>query len=190
MRKQLILSVLGLTMAGGMAAAQTPPGGQGGPGGPGGGPPDFAAMRQMMMDRMKEALGVNDEEWKALEPRIEKVQQLQRDSRGGGGMFMMFGRGPGAGGPGGPGRGPGGPGGPGFGAGGDRAPSPVMQATMDLRDTLDNKDAKPADIQSKLKALRDARAKAHDDLAKAQDDLKSLLTTRQEAVLVTMGMLE
>lgn len=159
-----------------------------GPGGPGG-PPDFAQMRQRFLDRMKEMLGATDDEWKTLQPKIEKVQQLQRESSGMRGMFMMFGPGPGGPPPGGPG-GPGGPppGGPGF--GGDQPPSPVMQKMQDLRTTLDNKDAKPEEIKAKLQALRDARAQAKADLTKAQDDLRDLLTTRQESVLVMMGILE
>jgi hypothetical protein len=59
-----------------------------------------------------------------------------------------------------------------------------------LRDTLDNKDASAADIDSKLKALRDAREKSRAELAAAQKDLKEVLTGRQEAVLVVNGMLE
>jgi hypothetical protein len=59
-----------------------------------------------------------------------------------------------------------------------------------LQAVLDNKDSKPDEIKSKLDALRDARGKARDQLTKAQGDLKSLLTQRQEAVLVTRGMLE
>ena len=39
--------------------------------------------RQQMTDRMKQALGATDEEWKVLQPRIEKVQTLSRQTRGG-----------------------------------------------------------------------------------------------------------
>ena len=59
-------------------AQQQPPG----PGGPGGGPPDFAQMRQQMMDRLKEQMGATDDEWKAIQPLVEKVQQLQRQTGG------------------------------------------------------------------------------------------------------------
>src|SRR5262245_28244140 len=73
-----------------------PGGGQGGQGGQGGPPPDFnpQAMRQRMMDRMKERLGATDDEWKVLSPKIEKVMSVQRDLRGGGGPGGMFGGGP------------------------------------------------------------------------------------------------
>ena len=152
----------------------------------GGGPPDFAEMRQRMLDRMKEMLSASDDEWKVLLPKIEKVQQLQRDASTRGGMFMLFG-------PGGPGGGPGGPGGPpgGFGGpGGDQPQSPVVEKAQDLRAALENKDTSPDQLKAKLQALRDARAKAKEDLTKAQGDLREVLTTRQESVLVMLGMLE
>jgi len=175
-----LLGVLFLTMAAASPAlAQVP--GQGGP-------PDFAQMRQQFLDRMKEMLGASDDEWKALQPKIEKVQQLQRETSGMRGMFMMmFG-------PGGPGGPP--PGGPPPGAvirggpDGAQPPSPIQQKMQDLRAVLDNKDSTPEEIKARLQALRDARAQAKADLAKAQDDLRDLLTTRQESVLVMMGMLD
>ena len=178
--------VLGAAMAS-PAIAQVP-----GPGGP----PDFADMRQRFMDRMKEMLSASDDEWKVLQPKIEKVQQLQREASGMRGMFMMFGPGPGGPPGGGPGAGPGGPppvgpgGPPPGGPDGDRPQSPVQQKVQELRSALDNKDAKPEEIKSKLQALRDARAKAKADLSKAQDELRDLLTARQESVLVMLGMLE
>src|SRR5512146_1161480 len=106
--------VLGL-MVGGLSLAQQG-GGQGGGrrggqgGGPGGGPGGFdpAQMRQRMAERMKEQLGVDDQAWKVMEPRLMKVMELSRQANAGG-RGMMFGFG-GRGGRGGPG-GPGGPGG-------------------------------------------------------------------------------
>jgi hypothetical protein len=184
-------------------AQEQPPGG---PGGPGGGPPDFAQMRQQMMDRLKDQMGATDDEWKALQPLIEKVQQLQRQTGGRGGPGMFGPGGPGGprgqGGPpqGGPGGGPdaqggpppGGPGGPpNFGPGGPGGPpSEVQQKQSDLRDTLQNKDAAADEVNAKLAALREARAKAKADLAKAQEDLKQVLGVRQEAVLVAFGIIE
>jgi Spy/CpxP family protein refolding chaperone len=66
----------------------------------------------------------------------------------------------------------------------------VAVASKALADTLDNKDAKPDEIKAKLTALRDARAKAREELTKARKDLTDLLTQRQEAVLVQFGILE
>jgi Spy/CpxP family protein refolding chaperone len=134
---------------------------------------DPAQFRQQMNDRIKQMLGATDEEYQALQPKIEKLMTLQRDSRGG----MGFGRGRG------------GPGGP---PGGDpnAQQSPTQAATKDLQTALDNKDAKPEEIKAKLTALREAREKAKSEMTAAQKDLRELLTQRQEAVMVMMGFLD
>jgi hypothetical protein len=134
---------------------------------------DPAQFRQQRLDRIKEQLGASDDEWKVLSPKIEKVMDVQRNTFGG------FG--------GGRGRGPGG----GGGGNADNQPqTPVAKASADLRTTLENKDAPADDIKAKLAALRDARDKARAELQAAQKELKEVLTQRQEAVLVTNGMLE
>jgi len=55
------------------------PAGQAGPWGQAGprGNFDPAQFRQRMDERMKEALGATDEEWKVLQPKIEKVQRRE-----------------------------------------------------------------------------------------------------------------
>ena len=64
------------------------------------------------------------------------------------------------------------------------------KASADLRTALENKDTPADQINAKLTALREARDKARAEVAAAQKELKEVLTPRQEAVLVTMGMLE
>ncbi|HXE55185.1 MAG TPA: hypothetical protein VN541_19335, partial [Tepidisphaeraceae bacterium] len=64
------------------------------------GPPDFAQMRQQMEQHLKDLLGASDNEWKVLQPKIEKVRQAQRSAGQGGPMGFFFG--PPPGGPGGP----------------------------------------------------------------------------------------
>lgn len=209
MKRGICAGILGSTLmllTSAALAQEQPPGG---PGGPGGGPPDFAQMREQMLNRLKDQMGATDDEWKALQPLIEKVQQLQRQTggRGGPGMFGPGGSGrprgqgrPPQGGPeggpdaqGGPPQGgPGGPGGPpNFGPGGPGGPSSeVQQKQSNLRDTLQNKDAPADEVNAKLAALREARAKAKSDLIKAQEDLKQVLRVRQEAVLVAFGIIE
>jgi peptidoglycan hydrolase CwlO-like protein len=146
---------------------------------------DPAQFRQQAEQRMKEQLGASDEEWKILQPKLDKVQTAQRDVRAGGMMGMMSARG-----------GRGGPGGPGAAAGGTPpaanapAQSEVQKKAGDLQKVLDNKDAKPEDIKTALTAYRDARTKAKADLEKAQKDLKEVLSLKQEAQLVMMGLLE
>jgi hypothetical protein len=134
---------------------------------------DPAQFRERRLTQIKEQLGATDEEWKVLSPKIEKVMTAQ---------FAGFG-----------GRG-GGRGGPGGGNGGGNADNqpqtPVAKASADLRAALADKDATADDIKAKLAALRDAREKVKADLQASQKELKEILTQRQEAVLVTNGMLE
>jgi len=133
--------------------------------------------RQQMSDRMMEAFGATKEEWAIIQPRIEKVQTLSRQSRGGGGMGMMAGRG----GPGGD-RGRGGP-------PSDRPQSEVEKKGEALRKVLENKEAKAEDIKAALAGVLEARAAAKKELDVAQKELRDVLTVRQEGQCVVMGIL-
>ena len=133
---------------------------------------DPAQFRQQMMDRLKEQLGSSDDEWKVLEPRLEKVSTLQRDMRGG--MGSMFGRSS--------------RGGPDRQSSGET--SAVQKASADLKSALDDKSVSADEIAKRLATYRQAKETAKADLAKAQADLKELLSQRQEAQLVMYGMLD
>jgi len=145
---------------------------------------DPEQMQKMMAERLKETLNVGDEEWKAVEPKLMKVLRLSRQAGAGGmgmrGFGMLF-RGQG---PGGERRGQR----PDEGEGA-RAQTDVEKASEALQKTLDNKEAKPEEIKKNLTALREAREKAKQELAKAQQELCKELTARQEAQLVLMGLL-
>jgi hypothetical protein len=159
--------------------------------------------RKRAADQQRQNLGATEDEWKVLQPLIEKVQNLQRSSRGG----MMRG---GIGGIGGMG---------GFGNFGGRTrggrgnrdantpaattpPAPtnpdgtprelteVEKKTTALNDVLKNKDASPTQITEALTALRTARAKDQQGLTQAREELKKVVTAHQEAMLVLMGVLE
>lgn len=178
-------------MAGSAFAQAQGGGGQGGGGrgnrGNRGGNFDPAQFRQRMMDRLKQDLGANDDEWKVLQPKVEKVMEAQRAARDTGRFGGFGGRG-GRGGPGG-----GGPGGGGPGAAAPNANQPqsdLAKAAQELRTVLDDKNSTAEQITQKLAALRQAREKAHTELAAAQKELKELLTARQEATLVSNGTLE
>ncbi len=147
--------------------------------------------RARMAENMKKSLGVTDEEFAALQPKIDAVQKAQGNARVGGGGFGGFG-----------GRGQRGnrPGG----TGGDtaapatppqRPPLPenatdLQKKSRELSELLDNKEADPKVVKDKLTEVRDLRDKAKAELKKAQDELKELLTPKQEAQLVMMGLLE
>lgn len=177
-------------------------GGRGAQGGqrPGGAeaPRDFQQMRermqQMMDERMKEQLGIADDaEWKVFKPRLQKVQDLNRQLNAGGRMSMFGGRG-GFGQRGGPGgRGPGG-------RGQDRGPDArpgaperelgaVEKAAQQLQELLSSEAPKAADIKAKLTAYRAAKEQVKAELAKAQAELKLILSVKQEASLVLMGLM-
>jgi hypothetical protein len=151
---------------------------------------DPAQMRTMMMQRMKEQLAATDDEWKAIEPLVTNVMEKQAAARTGGGIGgFMGGR---RGGPGGPGGGPQpadqGPGGNrGGGRGGfGPASNPEVEA---LQKAIDAK-APAKEIEARLKALRDARVKREEDLKKAREELRKVLTITQEAQLVLGGILD
>jgi len=166
-----------------LSQAQPAPGGRPGAGervrarGEPNAPRDPEQMLKMMNERqiarIKEALQPTDQEWTALEPKVTKVLTLSRQT-GGMGMFGGMGmssRRPGAQGP-------------------EVPLTPVGKVTEELRKVLENKDAKSEEIKAKLTALREAREKAKQELAKAQQDLRKGLTARQEAQLVLMGLLD
>lgn len=153
-------------------------GGQGGPGGggqggPGGGNFDPAQMRQRMMERMREQFGVKDDaEWKLISERIEKVNDARRETAGRG-MGMMFGGGRG-----------GGQGGGRGGFGGE--PSPEQDA---LQKAIES-NAPAEEIKTKLAKYRASQKDKEAKLAKAQDDLRQVLSVKQEATAVLMGLLK
>lgn len=139
-------------------------------------PRDPAQMQHQMMNHVREVLQAGDEEWKALEPRLERATALSREAASFGPGEML--RGP----RGGPGRGAG----PGAMA---RSESATARAAHDLRAALDNPEATPDEINAKLTALRAARQQAEQELATARRGVRELVTPRQEAHLVLMGIL-
>jgi hypothetical protein len=193
-RKAISIGTVGclvaLVVAGLSMAQPQGRGGQGqGPGGPRGMRNfDPAQMQQMMEQRMQEQLGATAEEWKVLGPRVMKVMNLNRQVNGGmGGMFRM-GMGGRRGGPQGDQAGPGGPSGR-RGPFAQGEPTEIDKASEALQTTLESTAATPDEIKAKLTALRATKEKAKAELATAQQDLRQVLTLRQEAQLVLMGML-
>ena len=80
-----------LSMGASQVVAQPNNGGQGGGGGrQGRGNFDPAQMQQRMMERYKQVLEVTDDtEWKAMQPLVQKVMDLRRESFSGRGRGMM-----------------------------------------------------------------------------------------------------
>ena len=177
------LAIVGLTI--GNASAQ-PGGGMGGPGGmPGMGGMagmDPAAMQQqiqlMVVTACREKLVVtNDAEWSVISDRLGKVVKVRMDDATGSlGIMNLLG-----------GAGRGGRGG-GRGGFGGMMGTPSAEATA-LQHAIDA-NAPAAQIKTALEKQREARARKKADIVKAQDDLRQVISLRQEAILVSLGVLE
>jgi len=136
--------------------------------------------RQRMQERLREQLGAGEQEWKVLWPRIEKVQQLQRQARGG---FRGFARArtgrrerpqadrPQADAP-------------------QREQSEVEKKTGALRNLLQDKASGAGAVKAALDALRKARVAAQQKTEAARQELRKVVTVRQEAQLVLMNVLD
>ena len=142
---------------------------------------DPEQMRARMMERYRETFEVKDDaEWKLLEGRITKVTDARRELGGGRGF----------GGPGGPGGRRGG--GDGGDQGGDRRrsffgePSPEAEA---LQKAIEAK-ASNDEIKTKLAKYRESQKTKQANLEKAQADLRQVLSVKQEANAVLMGLLQ
>ena len=66
----------------------------------------------------------------------------------------------------------------------------LEQKSKDLRELLNDKEAATEQIKTRLAALRAAKEKANQDLAKARQGLRQVVTLRQEALLVLNGLLD
>jgi hypothetical protein len=187
---KLLMAVAAAAFAlsfGGKVLAQ-PQGGFGGPGaGPGGAGIDFQNMdpQQMMTmiqqridDSFREQMNVtNDADWALIEEKISAVTKARLATAA---DAMMGMRGGGFGGR----RG-------GAGAGGGfqaifGQPSPEAQA---LQQAVDS-DAPGAQIHALLVKFQAVRKEKQAALEKAQDDLRSVLTTKQEGIAVLGGLLD
>jgi hypothetical protein len=143
---------------------------------------DPAQFQQRRMERIKEQMEITDDsEWKALEPLIQKVMDTRMASFAGMGRGMF----------GGPRRGGGdnAQADQGQGGGGRRgmfgAPSPEAEA---LQKAIDAK-APKAEVKAALAKYQEARKAKQAELEKAQEELRKVLTARQEAIATLDGLL-
>ena len=152
-----------------------------------GGGPDSQAPRRQLHERIRAALAADDEEWAKIEPKLERVTSIQDRLRppAGGLTPPPFG-------------------GPAFPVGGPRPADPVAapggaggrdsgdvaETTAMLRAAVEDEHTSPEALAANLAAARAARAKLMAELKTAQVALRQQVTPRQEAVLVTFGVLE
>ncbi|HOE66630.1 MAG TPA: hypothetical protein PLO62_08890 [Candidatus Hydrogenedentes bacterium] len=155
------------------------------PGGGRRGNADPAQMTERMMNRMKEGMEATDEEWQVIAPRLRKVMELQPMPRFGG-MGPRQGRpaeaqgtatqGPAGGQARGSARGP-------------FAGANVPEADA-LQKAIDSKESTNEELRQAMKAYRDARSKQEKELQRARQELRDVLTLRQEAQLMLMRLLD
>ena len=129
------------------------------------------SMQKVTDQTLKQQLKATDDEWTVIQPKIHKMLAAQaaagQSSAGGqrfGGVMGGF-------------------------VTGQTGRSQVAKALADLRAALRSKDTPDDLVKTKLQAVRDARAAAKTDLQSAQQDLRDVLTIRQEGVLIRLGMM-
>jgi hypothetical protein len=123
---------------------------------------DLGPLSKVYVQHAQESFGATDEEWKALTPKIMKVRRLklQLSSHGKYGRSQADGL------------------------------TALAKAWGALGKVLAKKEAAAAEIKPLLQAVNDAEAKVKEDLRQAEKELKDLLTVRQEAMLVRLGIFE
>jgi hypothetical protein len=181
MKANKLLTICGIAAAlflsAGSVSAQNDNGGGGGGRRGGGGPPDPAQMQQRFMERVHDDLGfTNDTEWNAVQPLVQKVFDAQRDARSGGGRMFRGNRGGN---------------GANANAGGGRGgffgqPSPESEA---LQKAIDD-NAPKAQIKAALAKYQASQKAKQAKLVTAQENLRKVLNTKQEAQATLMGLLE
>lgn len=167
---------------------------------------DPEQFKQRMMERYREQLEVkDDEEWKLISTRVEKVLDARREvGTGGMGMGMGFpgGRGGRRGGPGGAGGADAGTtdaarpapaaddqGGRPRGGGGPRGFGETGPEVEALQQAIESK-ASADDLKAKMAKVREVRKAKEAKLEKAQEELRKLLSARQEAAALLGGLLK
>ena len=135
----------------------------------------------------KYALGATQEQWKLIQPKLEKVQQLRYRANSGIGALVVNSSGNGTG-----------PVKPAFRWNRPWKDRPLSELTdaqrlaRHVRILLEKENTPPQAFQRKMVDLRKARKKEAELerlLAEAQRELCEILTTRQEAILVLLGWL-
>lgn len=132
-----------------------------------GAPPAQNPMVARWLATIGEQFGGGDD-WKRVEPKVEKILDIQRDMRTGMSSFRWRIE--------------------------SAEPlaeqSKVAAALSNLRAAVDDKNTPSDAISTRLKAFREEREKARLELQALQKELKTQLNPRQEAVLVVNGVLE
>ena len=130
--------------------------------------------QKMQLEVLKLMLGAGDDEWKLLAPRIEKVLAARQNTNTGAGMNWTTSN----------------KAGPQFKPSTSKpgtAPGKAMQA---VRDAVADETTSNEELAKRMAAVRDARKKARADYEAAQNELSDTATPRQQAILMTLGVIE
>jgi len=159
---------------------------------------------------IQQSLRASDEQWRRIKPKLDRIEKLKAEaevsiapgSANNGnlqGQGFMFGGTSGGGAALGSGMG-------GMGGGGSpgnswsktwtMGPKNVMEMTpgeslcQELNQLLQGESVPPTQIAAKVAALRQTRAKAREDLARARQELRTMIHPNQEPALIVMGYLD
>lgn len=138
---------------------------------------DPEQMQKIMGERLKDVMELNDEEWKVIGPKVMKVVALSLQPRGN--PMRLLGGGPGM----------------------QRQsparkinpnlqPDAVGESMQQLQKLLENKNTSTSEIKEQVIKVREARESIDQEKIAAQKELRELLTVRQEATLISMGLLD
>ena len=127
---------------------------------------DRSQIMERIMERYRENLGISVAEWKVVQPKVQAV--MDNRISGASGMMSFFG---------------------GRGSRGRGDSSTEKTPTSELRDLLEKDAPSKEEIKAKLAAYRADRKAREAKLKKAQEDLRQLLTLKQEAQAVLSGLL-
>jgi len=141
-------------------------------------------IQERLMQTLRERLEVTDDaEWKIIEERLSKVTQARMATMSDGGGLMGFG-GMGFG-----RSGAGGGGAPGGGRGLQGLLGQPSAESQALQQAIASK-ASAAEIKARLAKFQAAHKEKLANLAKAQVELRQVLTPRQEAIATLMGLVD
>jgi len=134
----------------------------------------MAEQSKRNLERQQEAMGMNDDEFEIVGPMIERVQKLvveQAVGGGGGrgGMARFMGN---------------------MSDMVSEEGKKVIDATSKLRELLEDENVGGGDLKPALGALRSARTAHAGALKTAREELRSVLSSKQEAQMVLSGLLD
>ena len=123
---------------------------------------------------IKDLLAAADDDWQTLSPKVERVLAAKQNLNTGAGMNWTSQNGFK----------------PVVQASTSRPDTPAGKALQAVRDAVTDPAASDEDLSRKMAAVREARQKARIEYQTAQNELISATSPRQQAILMTLGVIE